>query len=520
MVFPEKNLIEDIVRKNKSNFCKIISTNYVEFYKWVTEQIDSSNKSETLYKWLYGIVGKCKTCGNGTQFVSIHLGYREFCSNKCVNESELVRDRTKDAFINKYGVDNVSKNESIKLKKKNTFLERYNTDCPFGIGDTREKAREGLIRKYGTDKIFTVKEIRSKIQKTKLDNFYDECISGERLTNVDLKVNRKNFSGIDTDGLLFKCKSCNHEFTSYMKYGNDPVCPMCHISTFHREVVDYIRNINESLKMEINSLGVIENRELDIYIKELGIAIECNGNYWHSELSGKKMSYYHVQKTTLCEKLGIQLIHIFEDEWVNKSDIVKQKLKNLLRCSKESIYARKCNVKEISHVESKSFLNNNHIQGSDKSKIILGLFYENKLVAVMTFCGLRKSLGYESESDVYELCRYATAEIRINGGAGKLLSYFIKHYNPKKVITYADRRWTSFNINMYDRLGFVRGKVTKCNYWYLRGIKRLHRFNFAKHTLNTKLKNFDPNISEWENMKNNGWDRIWDCGSIRYELTL
>jgi predicted Zn-ribbon and HTH transcriptional regulator len=520
MVFPEKLVIEDIIRNNKSNFCKILQSKHKEFYGWLSEQKESDTKSETIYKWLYDSSGKCKNCGLSTKFVSIHLGYREFCSNRCVNNSQVIKERVKSSFFEKYGVDNVSKSDVIKTKKKQTFTERYGVGCSFDVSDGRKKAREGLMKKYGTLNVVSVKEVRDKIQKTKLDKFYKDCLVGDRLTNVHLKTERMDFLGIDTENLQFKCKKCGHEFTSYLKYGNDPVCPMCYISSFHKQVLDYIQSLDISMTIEINSRDVIDNRELDIYIKDQKIAIECNGNYWHSETSGKKLPYYHIQKTAECEKIGIRLIHIFEDEWINKEEIVKQKLRNILGFAVESIHARKCKVKEIKHSESRSFLNKHHIQGKDNSEIRLGLFYENEIVAVMTFGGLRKSLGQKTETGTYELCRYATANNRVNGGSGKLLSYFIKNYFPKKIVTYADRRWSSSSENLYNRLGFVKIKTTKCNYWYLSGMKRLHRYDFAKHTLSEKLEIFDESLTEWENMKNNGWDRIWDCGSIKYELTI
>ena len=33
-----------------------------------------------------------------------------------------------------------------------------------------------------------------------------------------------------------------------------------------------------------------------------------------------------------------------------------------------------------------------------------------------------------------------------------------------------------------------------------------------KHRLHKVLKEYDENLSEYQNMLNNGFDRIWDCG--------
>ena len=151
------------------------------------------------------------------------------------------------------------------------------------------------------------------------------------------------------------------------------------------------------------------------------------------------------------------------------------------------------------------------------SSVKLGAYYNNLLVAVMTFGKKRKSLGYKNKNkNEYELIRFATNQ-RIVGIAGKLLKRFIKNYNPYKIITYADKRYSVGNL--YEVLGFNKIKDTKPNYWYfeLGNDVRWHRYGFAKHTLSKKLKSYDATLSEWDNMKNNRYDRIWDCGHTKYE---
>ena len=121
--------------------------------------------------------------------------------------------------------------------------------------------------------------------------------------------------------------------------------------------------------------------------------------------------------------------------------------------------------------------------------------------------------------DVIQISFFCNKNINVVGGFSKLLNHFIKNFKPDKIISYVDRRWNDGKT--YESIGFKFVRNTEPNYWYFgkgKSYKRYHRFNFAKHTLSKKLKNFDPNLSEWENMKNNGWDRIWDCGNLKYEL--
>ena len=96
------------------------------------------------------------------------------------------------------------------------------------------------------------------------------------------------------------------------------------------------------------------------------------------------------------------------------------------------------------------------------------------------------------------------------------MSFFIKEKNPKKIITYADKRWSINDTNLYTRLNFKYVKNTSPNYFWCIGKKRYHRYNFAKYKLINEGK--DPSKTEIELMHDAGYYRIWDCGHIRYEM--
>ena len=181
-----------------------------------------------------------------------------------------------------------------------------------------------------------------------------------------------------------------------------------------------------------NDRKTLDGLELDIVLPKNNLAIECNGNYWHTELQGKD-KHYHLNKTVECEKKNIQLLHILESEWIDKSDIWKSIINSKLGLSNR-IYARKCEIKEILDPKIKNdFLECNHLQGKDRSSIKLGLYYQRELVSVMTFCKSRFNKNYE-----WEISRFASLlDTTIIGGASKLLSHFKKVYNPKSIITYA-----------------------------------------------------------------------------------
>jgi hypothetical protein len=301
--------------------------------------------------------------------------------------------------------------------------------------------------------------------------------------------------------------------------GKFPICYHCHPPIKNRSVLEndlynFIKSITQD-EIHQNDKLILENKnELDLYIPDKKIALEFNGNYWHSEIAGNKNKEYHIYKTINCENKNIHLIQIFEDEWINKKNIIQEKLKIIFNISNNYIHARKCKIKTVSKYECDLFLENNHLQGTCVSAIQLGLFFENSLVSVMTFGPSR------FEKDTNELIRYASS-MRINGGFNKLLTFYKKNYFNGDIVSYADRRWTNIHKNVYIANGFLLENITPPNYYYIEKnnyLHRINRMNYQKHSLQKKLKIFDNSLSEWENMQLNNFDRIWDCGNLKYKL--
>jgi very-short-patch-repair endonuclease len=283
----------------------------------------------------------------------------------------------------------------------------------------------------------------------------------------------------------------------------------------------FIKNFLDSknIKFIYRERSILDGYEIDIYIPSHKLGIEMNGLYWHTEIHKDKE--LHKLKADLAEQYGIKLIQIFEDEYKNNIDIVLSRISNLLNLNQVKIHARKCIIKEVNGLDKIDFLNKNHIQGNSNTSINLGLYFNNELISLMTFSKERIALGVSKSKDGnYELNRFCSKlGVNVVGGASKLFKFFIKKYSPKRIISYADRRWSSGSL--YDKLGFNFIKNTNCNYWYtIDYIKREHRFSFRKNVLSNKLDNYNPDLSESENMKLNGYVRIWDAGSKKYEFVV
>ena len=296
------------------------------------------------------------------------------------------------------------------------------------------------------------------------------------------------------------------------KNQNCPKCMNYGSSNKEIELFNFI-NIYKNNTTQSNK-NILGRKEIDIYIPELKIGIEYNGLYWHSDLYKNRL--YHLNKLKLANSNNIKLIQIFEDEWMYKQDIVKSRLLNIIGKTPNKLYARKCEIREVESKDSSNFLDQNHIQGKLGAKVKLGLYYDNELVSLMTFGNLRKNLGSTSKEGSYELLRFCNKlNTTVIGGASKLFKYFITNYNPINIISYADRRWSEGNL--YYNLGFKLLGETKPNYFYVNKyfLNRESRFKYRKDIL---IKNgFDPNKSEYEIMKDNGYTRIYDCGVLKFE---
>jgi len=327
-----------------------------------------------------------------------------------------------------------------------------------------------------------------------------------------------------------------------LKFPNDKIVS----DTISKELSDLIKvtNLNitptwtskgeSEIKEFIDSLGfethkaknrkLLNGKEIDMIIEDHKLCVEYNGLYYHTEKMGKNMTY-HLNKTIECNQIGYKLIQIFEDEWMLKKDLVKSKIKHLLKVNTgKKIGGRNILIKKINSEDKNFFLEHNHIQGSDKSKISYGAYYNNELVGVMTFNDHR-NMTKNNEGE-FELSRYATKqEYVIRGLGSKFIKHFINEYNPKKIISFADRRWTiNSDNNLYTNLGFSLVSITKPTYYYYNSkvdrYKRFHKFGFGKNNLKKRFPNLDFNKSEKELTSQLGYEKIWDCGLFKYELKI
>ena len=538
--------------------CKICNKEYKNFSS-LSQHLKKHNVSPKEYydKYIKEINEGICECGNSTKFKRLSSGYRKFCSYKCARNSEETKEKFKNTCLEKYGEISPIKNENVKekriqislekygteyvsqtekfknnvkeinlkkygvkcsllnndvaIKRKNSMLNKYGVENPFENINILNKRKKTYIKKYNVDNPMKNDDVKQKQKQTILNKIIPKIINMLKYLNLELISDYINYKDI----IKVKCKICNSCFeTSYFNlYQGCGRCPICfpkYISNGEIELLEYTQSLN-FFNIIQNDRNIIKPYELDIYIPSKKLAVEFDGLYYHSEKFRDKN--YHLNKTELCEKNNIRLIHIFEDEWIYKQNIVKSKLKQILNLngSLKRIHARKCEIREINAKVKNKFLNKFHIQGEDNSNIKLGAFYNGELISIMTFSKGSISKGSKSVDGIWELNRFCSNyNYKIPGIASKLLKHFQRNNEWKEIFSYADRRWSQGNV--YHKIGFDLISITKPNYWYVKGLNRIHRFNLRKKS------NEPKDIPEWILRYKEGYHRIYDCGHLKFVL--
>lgn len=520
---------------------------------------------------------KCEHCGYiKKRFISMNKGYRRCHNNSCwrldiswINNGISKKIKSNNEFDNflKY-LDNdnfVSKNKEDLLIFKNIFnknerrfncanIEKFKDFYCSIIKQTEEILPFSRNKKEVnlSERLYLILNELKEVPKCccgknrKYENIItgytqncsNKCRINAKLSSLKKEVLESQKMIISSDNCKLKdaefeitCLKCNqsHKRPLTNARWKDIYCPVCygdtHISKEEKDVLDYIKTIcpDEDIKENYKIFIDDKKQEIDIFIPDKKLAIEYNGILWHSfgtsfpnnadeETKTKNKS---LKKTTYCREKDIDLLHINCSEWNNSTqrDIWKSIISNKLGKS-EKIFARKCKIKTVNQNDADLFLHNNHLQGTVNCSLHLGLFYCDKLISLMSFSKSRFNKKYE-----YELVRFCNKKFHtVIGGASKLFKEFLKTKNPKNIISYADKRYS--NGNLYKQLNFNYLKDTTLGYFYFKGLKTISRVGAQKFRLKDKLEIYNPNLTEKENLFNNGYRRVWNCGNMIFEYNV
>lgn len=443
-------------------------------------------------------------------------------------------DKLKSTNLNKYGKEWFTQTDEYKSAVAQTSLEKYGVDHFLSSETVKSKRRETCLDKYGVDNVSKLKSVQDKIVSNWIDKYGTINVSQNHILDIN-KWNRfienprkyilDEFEDAPTiSELAIHFGVCLTSIYNHIQLSEiTDVLSRCS-SRLESQVVEKILQINPNIKIIRNDRTLIKPYEIDIYLPEYNIGIECNPTATHNSSlpdpwgGDPKHNNYHQLKSKMCLDRGIRLIHVFGYDWMHKHDIIVSMIRNSLMQSDDKIYARKCIVKEVLDDECHVFLESNHRQGYSSSSIRLGLYYDDELVSLMTFGKPRMSISKTKDGDVdYELIRFCNKlNTSVVGGASRLFKYFIHMYSPSSIISYSDFARTSGGL--YKTLGFKFVRLSEPGYVWVDTHTDIayNRMHAQKQNIQKFLRcdDIDLTCTEDEIMISHGFVKVYDSGNL------
>lgn len=426
-----------------------------------------------------------------------------------------IQRKMKETCRERYGCDHASQSSEFRKRVHDTCLEKFGYATNLQSPDTKDKIARTNVARYGAKHPMQSKCIQEKARQTNITKFGTSTFS-QSLMPEESRLKLKNEDWLRQQHEIEKTPL--FEISEMLRVASSTVSVHARnhgikVQRFskskqEKEVFNFIRSIYNGEIIQ-GTRCVIHPYELDIYLPEIKLAVEYHGLFWHSE-TVRPQKEYHQRKLQDCEAVGVRLIQIWENEWTHKREIVQSRLKADIGGSK-AVHANKTRVVKVGPTTEERFLQACHIQGYVPSKVAYGLAIGKKLYCLMTF----GKPEYDRSAD-WEILRFSTRKgYTVQGSICKLIEHFRKRYNGS-IVSYCDLRWDT--KDMYKTLGFTYSHRTQPNYWYFKGSHIFSRETFQEHRLENMLDVYDPEHTEYQNMQDNGFGRIWDCGNDVFKL--
>lgn len=443
-------------------------------------------------------------------------------------QSPEVMERSRETSRSRYGVDYFLQTKEAQEALNAACERKFNCSWPSQAAEVKSKCKQTSMIRYGVEYPMQAKSIKHHMLRTRMGKDVSEFLK--------FRENPAQY----IEELQLDHKPTIYELSQLLDIATCTVGQTLHdagcidlvklkVSVMEQEVVDAIHEIDPTIQIDMHRRDLIPPKELDIYLPEFKVAIECNPTATHNSTinvfddSPSEISkWYHRDKSLECSNKGIFLFHIFGPEWKLKQGVIISMLRNLVKHNTDKLYARKCQVVEVSASDCRKFLEANHRQGVVNSPVRLGLTYESNLVAVMTFSKLRHGLKASSDDSTYwELVRFCSLQgLTVVGGAAKLFSRFLKTHPNCSVRSFSDIAHTQGNI--YEKLGFKQIRISDPNYIWVDIVTDMYytRYQTQKHEL-PKLfdEEIDPSLTEHDIMVQHGFVQVFDCGNIVWEYS-
>jgi len=304
-----------------------------------------------------------------------------------------------------------------------------------------------------------------------------------------------------------RCTKCNHISDRAIGkcYQQCGACFNSNRSGPEEEIKDFIESLGFARPEKLKQ----GRKEIDVFVPEKLIGIEYCGLHWHNENSpDPRNKQYHRHKMVAANEAGIRLVTIFEDEWLEREEQVRNVIRAILGKT-DTVSARHTKVAVVEKQQAKVFLNKHHIQGGNINfYLAIGLMHNDQLVGLMTF-------GHHHRGGINVLNRMCFAGgISVIGGASRMLTHAtntLSMLGINSITTWSDNRWSEGAV--YGKLGMTMVSELEPGYSYCRRDRR-----YSKQSLKLTKEEAASGFGEAEIRKAQGFNRIWDCGKKRWKL--
>ena len=502
-----------------NHLCPVCKTNLCDFYEAKSLYKKTCNDSKCIQSMIH--TEEARTKYEQTNMDRYGASY--------ILQTKKGKEKFKQTNLERYGVEYSAQNKEIYAKTQQTNLERYGDTCSARNEEVKAKQAKTNLERYGTKCSLNSESYKN----TLLDKFGVSNYNQRNITNFDIysddekfenfiksKYSEKSsplllreiypFFNIHPDTLSKKVKSMGLDKYFYIQDSNMEI-----------QFKDFLLSHNitdfERCNRDTIPSNDMPNKFLEIdFLIEHKLGIEINDIVTHC--IKEKDKYYHLYKTTKSLEHNIRLIHIWEWEFRDDKlcDRLLKWILNLLNSNKMRVFARKCELKQVPIEDEKIFLRQYHLQGYIKSELCYGLYYNNELIQLMSFCKPRYNKKYQ-----WELLRLCTKfGYVVIGGANRLLKNFIRSNSPTSIISYCDL--SKFTGKVYEEIGFnhdhnTEPKLLWCN-------KDMKHFSQSSLTMVGADKligtNYGKGTSNEKIAIKHGYLPIYNCGLGVYTLEL
>ena len=261
--------------------------------KYQDYNIATNNSTDTYY------CTKCKNIKSNKTCIEKNIGL--------YNSKDM-----KDAMLKKYNVDNISKLDYIKDKKKETTLKNYGVDLPAKSEVVRDRMKKTCLEKYGVENVMYNEDIKEKLKSVIFNKYgvYNTFLSDEIKDKIKETFNEKYGVNHQMQVQEIFMKQQKSGFKLQLHEGTQ----LQYRGTYEKDFLDFCFNNNIVVKNGKRIKYFFENKDhyyfSDYYIESKNLIVEIKSSWTYNKYIDKNLVK---QKTTI--KNGYNYMFIIDKEY-------------------------------------------------------------------------------------------------------------------------------------------------------------------------------------------------------------